>query len=83
MGSTVGVCFVYILPALFYLRLHATMEKREQHAMDYGFKRKGSSSSEREALSEPPSRAIALLIFGVLIGIMGTLATSLHFAGYF
>mmetsp|Transcript_14744 Transcript_14744/g.28010 ORF Transcript_14744/g.28010 Transcript_14744/m.28010 type:complete len:368 (+) Transcript_14744:176-1279(+) len=66
MGSTVGVCFVYILPALFYIKV---VEIVRTQALEADLKRHVSTAG-----------AWGLIAFGVFIGLVGTVATSLHVA---
>jgi len=66
MGSTVGVCFVYILPALFFIKV---VEISRAHTLEVDLKQHVSTAG-----------ATALVCFGVFIGLVGTLATSLHVA---
>jgi len=44
MGSTVGVCFVYILPALFYLKVHQMVN--EKSALDHKSRHKYLKTSK-------------------------------------
>ncbi|GAB5361589.1 hypothetical protein AAMO2058_000725700 [Amorphochlora amoebiformis] len=66
MGSTVGVTFVYILPGLFYLKI--VDSRRSRYVDDSFFGEKFGPT--------------ALIAFGGGIGVMGTIATSLHTAGF-
>eukprot|EP00467_Chlorarachnion_reptans_P008664 CAMPEP_0114499168 /NCGR_PEP_ID=MMETSP0109-20121206/7271_1 /TAXON_ID=29199 /ORGANISM="Chlorarachnion reptans, Strain CCCM449" /LENGTH=445 /DNA_ID=CAMNT_0001676713 /DNA_START=200 /DNA_END=1537 /DNA_ORIENTATION=+ len=89
MGSTVGVCFVYILPGLFYIKVHQMEEDRRakgneiKHMPNGGkLKDKALASAASTALSASPTGALALIFFGVFIGLVGTIATSLHVSGF-
>jgi len=72
MGSTVGVLFVYILPALFYIKI---LDSKNQKQEDL----EGKLGKEDKTSKIYPK---ALLAFGTLIGVTGTFATGMHQVGW-
>mmetsp|Transcript_4755 Transcript_4755/g.7061 ORF Transcript_4755/g.7061 Transcript_4755/m.7061 type:complete len:448 (+) Transcript_4755:155-1498(+) len=85
MGSTVGVCFVYVLPGLFYIETCKIVSRRDKFPCSSVAVLELSEKTldDKEAAQEVPDYygPRCLIVFGTLIGVMGTIATSLHVSG--